>query len=152
MKKICFAASSGGHIEEIIRLFPLTENRDCFLFTERARFESSVIGKKVYKVVQVNRKEFLFVFKLIGITMKSLYIMLKERPDVVISTGALATVPICLIARLMGKKLIYIESFARIESPSLSGKFLYKYADLFLVQWEEMLKYYPKAKYVGGIF
>nr|WP_225349401.1 hypothetical protein [Limosilactobacillus reuteri] len=55
-------------------------------------------------------------------------------------------------AKLMKKKVIYIESFARITTPSLTGKILYHFADLFIVQWKELLKVYPKAKYFGGIF
>lgn len=76
----------------------------------------------------------------------------KIKPDTIISTGALVTVPICIIGKLHHKKIIYIESFARINSPSLTGKIMYKFADEFIVQWEDMLKYFPKAHYWGGIF
>lgn len=61
-------------------------------------------------------------------------------------------IPICLIAKLFGKKLIYIESFAKINSPTLSGKMLYRFADRFYIQWESMRKYYPKAIYCGSIY
>ena len=84
--------------------------------------------------------------------MISLKIFFKEKPDVVISTGVLATIPMCLICKLFKRKLIYIESFAKVTSPTLSGKLLYKYADRFYVQWESMLKIYPKAIYLGGIY
>jgi UDP-N-acetylglucosamine:LPS N-acetylglucosamine transferase len=77
---------------------------------------------------------------------------MKEKPDCIISTGALITYPICLLGKMMGKKIIYIESFARVDRPSLTGKFMYKVADLFIVQWEELLKHYPKAVHTGGIF
>ena len=50
------------------------------------------------------------------------------------------------------KKIIYIESFARCNKPSLTGKIMYKFADIFIVQWEEMLEFFPKAMYGGGIF
>ena len=52
----------------------------------------------------------------------------------------------------MRKKIIYIESFARVDNASLTGKLFYKIADVFIVQWEELLKIYPKAIYGGGIF
>ena len=52
----------------------------------------------------------------------------------------------------MGKKLIYIESFAKVTSPTETGKLLYKFADQFYVQWKPMLKFYPKAIYLGGIY
>ncbi len=80
--------------------------------------------------------------------------MCKEKPDVIISTGALATVPFCIAGKLMKKKVIYIESFARVDSPSLTGKIMYKLklADLFIVQWVEMLQFFPKAVVGGRIF
>jgi UDP-N-acetylglucosamine:LPS N-acetylglucosamine transferase len=77
---------------------------------------------------------------------------LKEKPDTIISTGALVTFPICLLGKLMRKRIIYIESFARVDTASLTGKLMYRIADLFIVQWEELLKIYPKAMYGGGIF
>ena len=84
--------------------------------------------------------------------INTLKIFLREKPDVVISTGALVTIPICIIAKIFRKKLIFIESFAKINSPTLTGKLLYKFADQFYVQWKDMLKIYPKAIYKGGIY
>ena len=84
--------------------------------------------------------------------LTALKIINKERPNVVITTGALIAFPFCVFVKLRGGKVIYIESFARVYNSSLTGKIIYKFADLFLVQWESMLEVYPKAKYVGGIF
>ena len=61
-------------------------------------------------------------------------------------------IPICLIAKINRKKLIYIESFAKVNSPTLSGKLLYKFADVFYVQWESMIDIYPKARFIGYIY
>ena len=69
-----------------------------------------------------------------------------------ITTGVLAMIPMALITKLFGKKLIYIESFAKISSPTQTGKLLYKYADRFYVQWEKMKEFYPNAIYKGGIY
>ena len=69
-----------------------------------------------------------------------------------ITTGVLAIVPLALLMKLFGGKLIYIESFAKVTSKTLSGKLLYRFADQFYVQWEEMLKLYPKAIFKGGIY
>ena len=85
-------------------------------------------------------------------TIKTLEIFFKEKPDVVISTGALATIPMCIIAKVFRKKIIFIESFAKINSPTLTGKLVYKLADQFYVQWEEMKKFYPNAICKGGIY
>ena len=76
-----------------------------------------------------------------------------KKPDAVICTGVLAMLPICLIAKKFGKKkLIYIESFAKVTSATQSGKLLYRYADRFFVQWPQMKEIFPNAEYLGGIY
>lgn len=82
----------------------------------------------------------------------SFYVVLVERPDVVISTGAGIVVFLCVFAKLFGAKLIFIESMARIESPTLTARMLYPFADIFLVQWPGLLKSFPKAQYLGRLF
>ena len=111
--------------------------------------------KKIkYFVKQVNRKELLFIPKMIIIFFKSLYIFLREKPSVIISTGVLASIPMIFIGHLFKKKVIYIESFAKIISPTMTGKFVYKrnLANQFYVQWESMKEFYPNAIYKGGIY
>ena len=151
-KKICFAASSGGHYEQILMLKPLMEKYDSFLLTERTDYNAEVKGVRTYFLRQVNRKEKMFIPVMLLNTLRTIFIYAKERPDVVITTGVLAVLPMCLLSKLMRKKLIYIESFAKVNTPNESGKLLYKYADRFYVQWESMLKVYPKAVYLGGIY
>lgn len=152
-KKICLISSSGGHFEQLLMLRKLSEDYDLFIVTEKTKYNKK--DKKIdYYVQQVNRKEILFLLKMIGIFFKSLYIFIKEKPDVIISTGVLAAIPMLFIGHAFKKKVIFIESFAKIDSPTLTGKLIYKYkiADRFYVQWESMLKYYPNAVYKGGIY
>ena len=101
---------------------------------------------------QINRRERWFFLKFLENIFRSLGIVLRERPQVMITTGVLAMVPMAFWVKLMGGKLIYLESFAKVTSKTLSGKILYRIADRFYVQWEEMLKLYPKAIYKGGIY
>lgn len=136
----------------MLMLKPLMEKYDSFIITEKTRYSAKVDGKKMYYMKQVNRKEKTFAFKLLANGFKSFFIYIKERPDVVITTGVLAMIPICLLAKLFRKKLIYIESFAKVTSPTETGKFLYKYADRFYVQWESMKEFYPDAICLGGIY
>lgn len=151
-KKICFAASSGGHYEQLLMLRPLMSKYRSFIITEKTAYKAVADGEKMYYMKQVNRKEKLFVPAMLINAFKSLYIFIKERPDVVITTGVLAMIPMCLLAKIFRKKLIYIESFAKITSPTETGKLLYKYADRFYVQWESMKAYYPNAVCLGGIY
>ena len=82
----------------------------------------------------------------------SAHAVLVERPDVVISTGAGIVVFFCIFAKLLGAKLIFIESMARIEKPTLTARFLYPFADLFIVQWPNLLKFFPRAEFFGRLF
>ena len=129
--KVCFAASSGGHYEQLLMLKPLMEKHASFVVTEKTSYKTQIDNEAMYYLHQVN---------------------IKEKPDVVITTGVLAMIPLCLLAKLFRKKLIYIESFAKVTSATETGKLLYKFADRFYVQWKPMLEIYPKAIYLGGIY
>ena len=109
MKKICFAASSGGHLEQILMLKPLMDKYESFMVTEHTAYRTDMEEEKMYHLLQVNMKEILFPAKMLFNSFCSLYIIFKERPDVVISTGALAVIPLCLLAKLFRRKLIFIE-------------------------------------------
>lgn len=150
--KILFVASSGGHLEEISQLKKIAGKYDNALVTEENGFEVRSFGNRQYFVPQINRKEVLFLPKFIRLFFQAWKIIRKERPDVVITTGALIAYPFCVIEKLRRGKVIYIESFARVKEPSLSGKLIHRYADLFIVQWEDMLEYFPDAVLGGGVF
>jgi hypothetical protein len=152
-QKICLVSSSGGHFEQLLCLRKLSEDYDCFILTEKTKYNKN--DKKInHYIMQVNRKEPLFLLKMIGIFNKSLYILLKENPDIIISTGALSSIPMMILGHILKKKVIYLESFAKINSPTMTGKFIYKHkvADRFYVQWETMKEIYPDAIYLGGIY
>ncbi len=151
-KKIFFAASSGGHFEQLMMLRPLMDGYHSVVVTEKTDYSTNLKGIKTYYLLQVNREEKSCLPRLIANAFKSLKIFLIEKPDAIICTGVLAMIPLCLICKLFKKKLIYIESFAKVTSPTLSGKLLYKYANRFYVQWPQMKQYYPNAIYLGGIY
>lgn len=153
--RVIFTSSAGGHYSELCELKELMERYNSFLITEDHEMmqEYKKVNKSRSWYMPAGTKEHLFKFLCnfpINI-FKSFKAFLKVRPDVVIATGAHTTVPICYIAKLFGKKVIFIETFANITTKTLSGKLVYPIADLFLVQWEDMLKLYPKAKYRGGL-
>ena len=152
-KKICLISSSGGHFEQLLMLRKLSEEFKVFIVTEKTEYNKK--DKKInHYLIQVNRKEPLFILKMFVNLIKSLYICIMEKPDVIISTGVLATIPMLFIGHAFHKKVIYIESFAKINSPTQTGKLIYnkKIADRFYVQWPDMLKIYPDAIYKGGIY
>lgn len=156
MKKVLFISSTGGHLTELLELKSLFKKYDYHIITERQKSNESL--KDEYKdnisYLAYGTKEhllpYLFIFP--WNCLKSLYFYLKIKPEVIITTGSHTAVPMCYIARLFGKKVIYIETFANMSTKTLAGRLVYPIANLFIVQWESMLKLYPKAIYGGWIF
>ncbi len=150
--KVAFVASSGGHLEELSKLREIEKLYDCFLVTERSEFMINDFCDRKYLVPKMSRKQITFLPKFAWLFIRTIQIMCSERPDFVITTGALIAYPFCLIGKLMGIKVVYIESFARVDQPSLTGKLVYNLSDLFMVQWEDMLNKYPKSMLGGDLF
>ena len=138
-------------MEQLLALRSLMERYDSFIVTEEMNYDEK-LPVRAYFVRQVNREERGLLLKIVSVVACSVRIALREWPDVVVCTGVLATIPICLICKALGAKLIYIESFAKTNSPTISGKFLHRFADRFYVQWKSMLSVYPDARFVGGVY
>ena len=153
--RVIFTSSAGGHFSELCELNELMERYNSFLITEdhemMQEYKKSNKSRSWYMPAGTKEHLFKFLCNFPINIFRSFKAYLKVRPDVVIATGAHTTVPICYIAKMFGKKVIFIETFANITTKTLSGKLVYPIADLFLVQWEEMLDLYPNAKYRGGL-
>jgi len=141
--KVCIAASAGGHLTEVLQLKKAFRKYPHFFVTFKREDVDRLSNEKVYYIKDPKRN----LFKLFYNLFRSLKIFLKERPNVIITTGAGVVVPICYVAKIFKSKIIFIESMAAIYKPSLSGRFVYPISDLFVVQWKNLLKYYPKAIY-----
>lgn len=150
--KACFIASSGGHWEELMCLKAIADEHDTVYITEDGGQARDSSLENLYRLPQINRRQKDFPWRFLKLMFAAGKIMLRERPDFIVTTGALISFPFCVYAKLMKAKVIYIETFARVNDRSLTGRLVYPIADLFLVQWESLLELYPKAKYVGGIF
>lgn len=147
--KICLIASRGGHLKELGFIRYLNLECEFCLITEKS---PEILKKKinnVYYVDQISRKDSHILLKIMRLILMGIRILKKEKPDCFISTGALISVPILILAKLYRKKIIFIETFARVYSGSLSGRIIYPFADVFIVYWKELLKVYPKAKYIN---
>ena len=154
MKKVLFISSTGGHLNELLQLKKTMKKYDSYIITEKTK---STIGlKKEFKNISFlkygtkSHLSYIYIFPFNCIL--SLIYFLRIRPSVVVTTGAHTGVFMCYIAKLFRKKVIYIETFANIHTKSMSGKLVYPIADMFIVQWESMLKLYPNAVYGGWIF
>ena len=157
MKKnnILFISSTGGHLNELLQLKSLFKKYNSFLVTEKTKSNLNLKNKyeNVYYLVYGTRKNiFTYFFKFLYNTFKSLYLFIKIKPRVIITTGTHTAVPMCYIAKIFRKKVIYIETFANRNTKTLAGRLIYPIANTFIVQWEEMLKLYPKAVCFGSIY
>src|SRR5699024_925006 len=120
--KVGLIASGGGHLEELRWIRGLEKKYNYFYLTERGGFDDAGYIKNAYFVNKINRKEKFFLIHFLKLTVLSLRILKKEKPDVLISTGALVAVPILYLGKIMGKKIVFVETIARIEELSLTGK------------------------------
>ncbi len=156
MKKVLFISSTGGHLSELMQLKSMFDKYDFHIITEKTKsnmYLKDKYPKRVnYLVYGTKSNMLVYPFKLLYNCFKSLFFYLKIRPNVIVTTGAHTAGPMCCIGKIFGSKIIYIETFANSETKSVTGKMVYKFADLFIVQWEDMLKLYPKAKYGGWIY
>ncbi|MBZ1519310.1 PssD/Cps14F family polysaccharide biosynthesis glycosyltransferase [Leuconostoc mesenteroides] len=148
--KIFLVASSGGHFEQILMLKPLGEEFSLTFVTEHVPYDLNI--QNTLFVSQLNRKDNFFVFKFVKAIFQAANYILRENPKAIVSTGALSSMPFLLVGKLLGKKIVFIESFAKSDSPTLTGKIVYHFADMFIVQWPEMKNIYPKALYLGSIY
>ncbi len=148
-KTICIACSAGGHFAEAIQLLPLLKDYNIFFFTFYvSHISKSLKGYRVYYTWNPRRNPLIYM----RIFLKSLFVLLKERPKVIISTGAGSTVPISLLGKLLFRtKLIYVDCSAQVRTPSLTGRITYNISDLFFVQWKSLRDRYGEKAIYGGL-
>ncbi len=156
-KKVMFISSTGGHLSEMLMLKKMFEKYEYLIITENTptnvnlknKFGKNHVG---YLIYGTPKHKFKYIFKLTANCFKSLYYYLKFKPGYIVTTGAHTVGPMCCIGKIFGSKIIFIESFANSETRTKTGNIVYKFADLFIVQWEDMIKVYPKAVYGGWIY
>ena len=155
-KKVLFISSTGGHFDELLQLKPLFKKYNSYIITEKDKSNESlkeIYGDKMYFLPYGTREKlFTYIFKYFYLCLRTVYLYFKIRPKVIITTGTHTAGPMCIIGKIFGSKIIYIETIANTNKKTATGKLIYPIADLFIVQWEEMLKLYPKAVYGGTIY
>lgn len=148
--KICLVGSSGGHLAHLYMLKPFWKDRDRFWVTfDKEDARSLLEEERMYFAYYPSNRS---IKALIINTNRAFKILLKEKPNLIISSGAAPAIPFFWIGKMMGIKSIYIEVYDRIDTSTIAGKMCYPVADKFIVEWEEMKKVYPKAINLGSIF
>jgi UDP-N-acetylglucosamine:LPS N-acetylglucosamine transferase len=147
--KVCACASAGGHLTQLLKISSCWAGMNSFFISTSRIVEGSLEGQgKVYTVAECNRRSW---WKTPLVFLKAASILLREKPHVVLSTGALPFAIVSLIGKLLGARVIWIESITNIDRLSLSGRFVRFFADLLVVQWPHLTEKYRKAKFLGII-
>ena len=142
-KKIIGISSGGGHLSELLKAIPRFYEKDIIYVTfKNGHTQDTLKNKKHYFIIDPHISKIKYLINFI----QSFFLFIKIRPKVIISTGAGIAIPLILIGRLFKSKIIFIESGARIYNPSKTANFLYKYTDLFMIQYESLQTFFPTAK------
>lgn len=156
MKKVLIVLGSGGHTAQMLRLLKLTGDR--YEYEYVINDDDKVTSKKIkgkFYIIPNPRVYKESIIKKAYKTMKGFFLSFKiwknSRAEAIISAGPGLTIPLFISGKILGKKTIYLESWSRAHSKSLSGKICYPLSDLFFVQWPDMKKNYPKAIYAGRL-
>jgi UDP-N-acetylglucosamine:LPS N-acetylglucosamine transferase len=145
--KLLAIASGGGHWVQLLRLLPAFDGSDVAFVTVNDAYRSQVPNHRFYSITDATRWNKL---KLVSMALHLAWIVLKERPDVAISTGAAPGYVGLRLARMLGAKIVWIDSIANVEELSLSGKRIGRYAHLWLTQWPHLAQ--PAGpRYYGGV-
>jgi len=140
----------------MMQLKKMFKDYDYHIITEKTKSNISMRNKykdRINFLVYGTKDHMLtYPFKLIYNCFKSLFLYFRIHPDYIITTGAHTAGPMCLIGKIFGSKVIYIETFANINTKTITGRLLYPVADRFIVQWPSMTKIYKDSIDGGWIY
>jgi len=148
LPRVIVIGPGGGHLTEALLATEGVPMRRTIATFCLQHTRESLPDEELYCLIDPHGSLWKYTVNLV----QSFVMLIKIRPRAVISTGGGMTIATCLLGKLLGARLVFIESGARVTTPSRTGRLMYRYADLFIVQWEPMLEHFPKAVYGGMLF
>lgn len=147
---VLLVCSTGGHLVQLASLRPAWEgSRRLWVTFDKGDARAILRGERVaFAHGPTNRS----VVNLLRNLVLAWRVIRRARPRVIMTTGAGVAVPFAWIGRLRGARVVYVESFTRIEGPSLSCRLIAPVADRVYAQWPELAAAMPRARYVGNAF
>lgn len=155
-KRIILICSDGGHLAQILELNEMFLHYNYLIVTEES--PATIPLKEKYNIRYLKgrskgkKRNMSFLFSLLINAFLSLKILIQHFPKAIITTGSHTAIPMCFLGKLSGVKIIWILSYARINSRAFSADIIYPIADKFIIQWPGVQKFYKKAVYLGGIY
>ncbi len=147
--RVLLVGSAGGHLTQLHALKPWWEKHERLWVTfPKADARALLRGERVVPAFHPTTRNIPNAIRNFGLAMR---VVERYRPDVVVSTGAAVAFPFFLAARRYRAMTIYIEVYDRIDSSTLTGRLCYPLSDLFLLQWPEQSRFYPRGKLIGPL-
>lgn len=148
--RVLLVSSSGGHLVQLARLRPWWESRErAWVTFPGPDSESLLTGEEVHIAYHPTTRNAVNAVRNLGLAAN---LLLRYKPDLVVSTGAGVAFPFFVMARALRIRTVYLEVFDRVDLPSLTGRLCYPIADLFLLQWREQQSAYKRGQVVGSVF
>ncbi len=145
--RILFAVSTGGHLTQLMAVRSWWEQHERQWVTfDNAHAHNVLSGERTTWAFSPTTRNIPNALRNLRLAWS---LLRRERPDLVVSTGAGVAVPFFIIARLIGVKTLYLEVVDRVSSRTLTARMLYPISDGFAVQWHEQRRLYPHATVVG---
>lgn len=152
---VLLVCSTGGHLLQLLALREVWEDETRLWVTfDKGDARALLRGERVVYAFGPTNRTFGAIAALN--TVRNLVlawrVTRRERPAVVLTTGAGVAVPFAWVGRLYGARVVYVESFTRIDGPSLSCRLIAPVAARIYGQWPEFVEAVPRARYLGNVF
>jgi len=144
-RRLLAVSSGGGHWVQLLRVSSAFSDCDVTFVTVHELYRAQVVGHQFYTVNDATRWN---KFGLVKMALKLGWIIWKQKPEVVVSTGAAPGYVAIRLARLIGARTIWLDSLANIEQISMSAQKIGRHADLWLTQWAHLAK--PEGPHYAG--
>lgn len=147
---VLLVCSPGGHLLQLLALRRAWEGfSTAWVSLGRADARSLLADDRVYFAHGPTNRNIPHFFRNLALAVRLLRLL---RPKVIVTTGAGVAVPFAWIGRILGARVIYIESLSRVDDVSLSCRLIRPVADRIYGQWPEFVRAYPHARYAGSVF
>ena len=147
--KLLLVCSSGGHLLLLHQLRPWWEKHERSWVTfDKTDARSLLAGERIAWAHHPTQRNIPNLLRNLGLAWR---VLRRERPDVVVSTGAGVALPFFVLGRLLRARTVFVEAYERVDRPSLTGRLVYPMSNLMALQWEEQRRFYPRGELVGAL-
>lgn len=144
--KVCIVSSCGGHLTEVRLLKPVYEaHAHFYVLNQSIPLPADMVGRT--HIIRHSERDWLTLVNL----WEAWRILRRERPSVLLSTGAGPIVPFAVVARAMRIPVVFVETLTRVDRPSLTGRIMYHLADRFFYQWPGLARFFPRGTHGGPL-